>query len=484
MAQKVVTLYVDDTSIRVLVTGGQRAKKWADLPLEPGLVKNSVVLKPAEVAAKIRQLFKDHKINSKKVTLGISGLHCLTRPLLLPQLPKEMLEEAVRREAKRVLPVSPDQLYLSWTSLPSTDGKSHVFMVGTPVNVVDALVHTLHLAGLKPDLLGIKPLLLARIVKDLTAIIVDVQPTEFDIVIKADGIPQPVRTVSFPEGEITWQNKVSLIQNEINRTIDFYNADNKGFPLTPALPVFVSGELAEAAEQSQALSQKLNRPVIPLTPPFENTDGLNPNRYMANMGLVLKKAVPLHSPPLSLFNLNILPKVYQPEPISLIRITAVPSAISSIGFLLLLIFVTQSTLADISEVRGQLNSTTQLLQQKNHEKQHLINTIDESEQEMRNIGGLRTSIAAALESFEMQSQRMNSDLAVTLDVLPDTVSLAEINHNGTLFTLAGVATTEDEVLSYLSELKASGKFSRIQIANMNSIGDQGVRFNVVLNIES
>ncbi|GAG51530.1 unnamed protein product, partial [marine sediment metagenome] len=35
MAKKIVTLYVDDTSIRLLVTQGNRVRKWADVPLEP-----------------------------------------------------------------------------------------------------------------------------------------------------------------------------------------------------------------------------------------------------------------------------------------------------------------------------------------------------------------------------------------------------------------------------------------------------------------
>jgi len=36
MAKKVVTLYIDDISIRLLVAKGKRVQKWARLPLEPG----------------------------------------------------------------------------------------------------------------------------------------------------------------------------------------------------------------------------------------------------------------------------------------------------------------------------------------------------------------------------------------------------------------------------------------------------------------
>jgi len=105
MAKKVTTLYIDDVSIRLLVCKGRRVRRWADLPLEPGLVEGAVIIKEAEVATKIKQLLKDQKIISKKVIVGLSGLLCLTRPITLPQLPKAMLDEAVIREAKGVLPI-------------------------------------------------------------------------------------------------------------------------------------------------------------------------------------------------------------------------------------------------------------------------------------------------------------------------------------------------------------------------------------------
>ncbi|GAG99320.1 unnamed protein product, partial [marine sediment metagenome] len=139
-----------DASIRLMVTHDNRIRKWADLPLEPGLVKNSVVIKEAEVAAKIKQLFKDRKVKVKKVIVGLSGLHCLSRPITLPQLPKEMLDEAVRREAKRVLPVPLEQLYISWQTIPAPEGKIHVFLVAVPCKTADALLKVLRQAGLKP----------------------------------------------------------------------------------------------------------------------------------------------------------------------------------------------------------------------------------------------------------------------------------------------------------------------------------------------
>ncbi len=482
MAQKVVTLYIDDTSLRLLVTSGQRVKKWADVPLEPGLVKNSVVLKSEEVAAKIRQLFKVRKIDSKKVILGISGLHCLTRPILLPQLPKDMMEEAVMREAKRILPVSPEQLYLQWQPIPAPEGKAQVFLVAIPRTAADALFNTLRLAGLKSDLMDLKPMLLARMVKDTMAVIVDVQPNEFDIVVMAGGIPQPVRTVSFPDEAASWQEKISLIKDDVSRTIEFYNTNNPEMPLAATLPVWASGELGNESEQCQVLSDGLSRPVLPLPPPFESPDGLDPGRYAANMGLVLKKIAPKNGSGLSVSELNVVPVAYQPEPISLTRILAVPSAVIAISLLLFLALMIQNTSADITETRSQLNTTNQLLQQKMVQNQKYTDAIAELRQKVNNAETSGGNFALALSTLETQSEDVNSNLEVTVNSLPETVSLNSISHTGNTVALNGQAQSEEDLLSYLRVLEASERFSSITITSLRGASGANTNFSVTLGV--
>ncbi len=89
---------------------------------------------------RIKQLFQSQKVNTRKVILGFSGLHSLTRPATLPQLPKAMLPEAVAREARRVLPVPLDQLYLTWRTIPCPKGRIQVFIAATPRKTADSLV--------------------------------------------------------------------------------------------------------------------------------------------------------------------------------------------------------------------------------------------------------------------------------------------------------------------------------------------------------
>ena len=482
MAKKTVNLYIDDTSIRLLLAQGKRIKKWADLPLEPGLVKNGVVHKEATVAAKIKQLFQVRKINTKKVNIGVSGLNSFSRPLTLPQLPKVMLDEAVRREAKRVLPVPPEKLYLSWQSLPSPEGKSNVFLVAIPCKAADALFKMLHQVGLKPDLMDIKPLLLAKVVKEATAVIVDVQPTEFDIVIMAAGIPQPIRTVPVPSEALSWQEKLPMIRNELSRTIEFHNTNNPEERLDPDVPIYVSGELANESELCQSLSEEIGHPVLPLPSPLECPEGLDLNRYLANMGLVLKKISANHDTGLAVTSLNVLPVVYRPEPISLTRILVVPGAVIAIGFVLLLAALIQNSSADIAAIRERLNTTDQLLQQKLVQKQILAEKVAGLEKKIAQTKTSGGNFAAAVTSLEKQTSVVNGNLEVTMNNLPGSINLSNVSHTSGTLTIRGMAPTEEEVLSYLRELEESGRFSTITITSLRRVAGASMDFTLVLGV--
>ncbi|MFC1916012.1 PilN domain-containing protein [Chloroflexota bacterium] len=480
MAKKTVTLYIDDASIRVLLVQGKRIKKWADLPLEPGLVKNATIIKGAEVAAKIKQLFQVRKIKTKKVNLGISGLHCFSRPITLPRLPKVMLAEAVRREAKRVLPVPPEKLYLSWQSLPAPEGKSWAFLVAIPCKAADALFKMLRQAGLKPDLMDLKPLLLARVVKEATAIIVDAQPTEFDIVIMSDGVPQPIRTVPIPSEALSWQEKLPMIRNELSRTIEFYDSNNPEERLDPDVPIYVSGELANQSEACQSLSDELGHPVLPLPSPLECPDGLEPNRYLANIGLILKKLSPATEPGLAVTDLNVLPTAYRPEPISLTRVLALPSAVIAIASLFFLAALIQNTSADITSLHGQLDTTEQLLMQKLAYQQQLTEKIAELEKEIAEAENPSGNFDRAIANLKQQSNQVNGNLEVTVNSLPVDINLTSLSHTTSILTIKGGTPGEEEVLSYLRELDASDRFSDITITSLKRITEERMDFTLVL----
>jgi type IV pilus assembly protein PilM len=466
MAKKIVTLHVDDTSIRLLEAHGKRLRKWADMPLEPGLVKGGVVINEAEVASKIRQLLKDQKVKAKKVIIGLSGIHCLSRPLTFPQLPKEMLDEAVMREAKRVLPVPLEQLHISWQTIPVPGEKAQVYLLAVPRKSADAMVKTLHRAGLKPYLMDIKPLALARVAKEATAIIVNIEPTELDIVIMADGIPQPIRTVSFPSKALSWQERLSMIRDEIDRTIKFYNSNYADKSLDQSTPMFVSGELAENSKLASSLSEGLGYPVLPLSPSLECPESFPANRYMVNIGLVLKELRLGREAEALVVNPNALPLVYQPKPISWVRVIALPIIITVAAGLIPLWMLIQSGSANIASVQDQLDRTNQLFTEKQSQRLELKDNVVELQAALAEAEASRDNLTAALSSLDRQGSEVYHNLEEVVSALPDTIILKNINHTEGTLTVTGTSPSETEVLQYAQSLDGSGRFAGVFIASM------------------
>jgi type IV pilus assembly protein PilM len=480
MAEKLFTLYIDDASLRLMVTRGQRVRKWAEAPLEPGMVQNNVVIKEAEVTARIKQLLKAERVKTKKVILGLSGLHGLTRPVALPPLPKAMLAEAVVREARSLLPVSPEQLYISWQTTLTTEEKTEVFMVAVPRKTADTLVKTVQRAGLKVESMDLKPMALARVAREETAIIVDVQSTEFDIVVMAEGIPQPIRTVPFPAEAVSLSDKLPMIKKELDRTIKFYNSNNPEKPLDSSVSIFVSGELADEPESCQSLSDELGYPVLPLSSPLECPPSMPSSRYLANIGLALKELPLAKESGLSVADLDVLPEAYRPKPISLTRVLALPSVALFIGLLIPLVMFIQDTSADIAVTGTKIDTTNQLTQQRLSQREALTADIAELEAELAAAESSQASFTVALDSLEKQNKGINGDLELAVNCLPATANLASITHASQTLTLSGSSPSEAEVLAYLTSLDNSGRFAEIIVSSIKRVDDEGMDFTLVL----
>lgn len=481
MAKKVVSLYLEDSSLRLLVIQGQRIKNWADLPLAPGLVRNGAIIKEDEVAEHIRQLLKSQKVKAKKVIVGLSGLHCLSRPMLLPQLPRAMLAEAVVREARRVLPVPVEDLYLSWQALPTTEeGKTQVFVVGIPRKTADALIKMLDKLGLMPYLMDIKPLALARVVRQDTAVLVDVQSTEFDIVIVAGGIPQPIRTMAFPEEKLSWTDKLTRIGDELEKTIKFYNSNNPEKPLGQTVPIFVSGELADQPELYESLAADLGYPFSQMSPPFPCPEILEANRYLANMGLILKESsLDWVTTPL-VPNPNLLPEPYRPKPPSLKKVLALPGAVAIIGLVVPFSLLIQGASADSALIRGKLDTANQQLKQRLAQKQELTDSIAKLKKTIADTETATSGFATALKSLERASGGASGDMDAAVRNLSGAMMVTHLGLASNVLTISGRAPAETDVLGYVKRLNATGRFPEITVAGVKKIEGKGVDFTLIL----
>jgi type IV pilus assembly protein PilM len=467
MANNVVSLYIDDICVRVMVTRGKRISRVAELKLEKSLAEIDSKEKEIELGKKIRYLLKFNKIRTHKIILGISGLHCLTRPVALPEVPKAMLGEAVLREARRVMPMPLEQLYLSSQVISIAGGRTNVFLVALPRQMADMVIRVINYAGCKPYLMDIKPLALARLSPDATSIIMDVQPNEFDIVMMINGLPQPVRTIAFPHDALSFPDKYRYIKEELKRTLDFVRTKQEENQITPDTTMYISGELAEHPESFDELSAEFKIKTAKLALPLKYVKNLEPAPYLVNAGLALKEmAGETHAlKP----NFNALPAPYQPKKMSLNKIMALPAAVCAIAVLALMTVAVRDAAADLRIVQTQLDTASSLIAKKQAQKVDNNKIITSMEGQKTQVDAAYETYAGAYKKLMTTGNNMNSDVDAAVNSTHDGISIESITLTEAYVAISGSANTEEDVFRYVRDLTATARFQELTISAIERV---------------
>ncbi len=488
MANVVVTIHINDANLRLLVASGKCVSDYAEVALDPGLVKDGVVIDPVRVAAKIKDILRAKKIPATRATVAVSGLHSLCRVITLPTVPRSVLPEAVKHEAERVLAVPLEQFYLTWQTLEASKEEMKLFLTAVPRNTVDAMVATLQHADLKAELIDLAPLALARVVNRMTSVrmpkvmVVNIHSREIDIVLLVDGVPQLVRSLYIPGELSTLQDKLTSVREELGRTIKFYNSTRGEDTTSSMLPIFVVGE----ADQTEILKickmlggDTEGQPFLPLLSPLKWPRDLVQRQFMVNVGLALKKLAPGGGPGLSRVNLNILPGEHRPKPPSLKKYFVAAGfgiAVAAIG---LMAVVVQGRAADNEALSEQIQSTGQVLQTRQAEQRVQEKKTVQLEQQVAAAEHNRDAFVTVLSNFDSHQAIIDGDLYLLLDCLSSGLVLTDIRHIGSEMIVNGVADDEIYALDYADDVMASGRFDVLELTRIAR--DDG-RFDFVLTL--
>jgi type IV pilus assembly protein PilM len=484
MAKKVTTLFIRDDAINLLVMRGERVEKWAIMPLEPGLVSQGLIVDEAQVGAKLKELFKLQKLGMGKVIAGISGHNSVYRIITLPELPEAVLPEAIKREAKRVIPVPLEEVYLSYQTITTAQGETLVFLAAFPRNIADMLYQTLHKAGLQPYMMDLAPLALCRAANQPRSIIVNSRADHLDIMVIVDRVPQLIRRLSMPGETESLAERLDVVTEEIDRTIAFYNSSHAEEPLDAAVPMLVCGDLVRAPENWQALAEKSTHPVSVMPSPVESPEGFDANEFMVNIGLGLKELLPEKKESnFSLVNINTLPEVYRPKAVRLPSILAPVAITIGLGILVYLGIMVVNKSNRIGVLEDELTPLEILVEAENQQ----IATLEEE------IGLISPQVAAleiAAGIFDgtydillEARDKMNDDMSQIVSLQPGNL-LTAVNHIGDMVTLSGFTTTEGSIFNYARALRNSGRFPTVVITSIEAVEEDdeivGLNFEFLL----
>ena len=463
-----VTLNISATSIKLLSVEGGKVDKWGKAPLAPGLVRDGLILQPKAVGAAIDALFKSTKVPKEKVIISLTGLTFTYRFLSLPRVKPSLLDEAIHRAARKEMPLPLEELYLTWQAIGKGHDELDFLVLGVPRNLIDTVVETLEIARVKPYAMDLKPLALARAANRGEAIIADLEPDCFDIVLVTNGIPTIMHSITSRGEEATLEDNIQRLTDELSKTVKYYNSSHPENPLGSTTPLLLTGELSGGAA-SELIQAEIEYPIEPLVPPLKFPPDLPTALYASNMGLALKK-MPLKTASkgeATLYrdvNLNILSGKYRAraQPLRL-RNLLVPAALTIVIGLLFPLYQVKSQ-ADAMTMRLQTRLSTV-----SQELQATRLAIDEA----KTIEATLDEIVANADTLQEEHQYIlnrGRDFAgiskLVTTTLPPGARFTHIEIDTRRITVEGKADSAFTVIHYVMALEANEEFSEVRIAEI------------------
>jgi Tfp pilus assembly PilM family ATPase len=289
-SRDIVTLNIEVAEARVLIVNRGRILRWDSIALPAGMLRNGQVAQPAELGRALDELFGRCQAARQSVVVGLNGQRSLVRIFNLPPVDAKLLDDTIRREARRELPLPLDELYLTWQLLPAgiSSTTRPVFVLGIPRETIDTCLTGLRAAQVRAGAMDLKPLALARAVNVPDVLIADAEAATQDVIVVRGGIPIIVRSIGLPQPVRPPADQADALATEIQRTLDFYQSSMAAGrpPWTPVVCLTGLAGEDEGVRQQIGARWPLVQPAPALELPVDLPGGL----YLTNIGLALKKA--------------------------------------------------------------------------------------------------------------------------------------------------------------------------------------------------
>jgi len=445
----VITLEISSTDIRLMETSGRKVIKWASLSLEPGMFEDEVISDPQALAAVVKQLMTSSNIRGRDVIASVSGLYSLSRIVTVPTpLGESVTQQAVLEAAEEIIPLSEEELYLSWQTIGTGEGGQQVLVVGVPRDVVDSEVRTLRTVGVNPRMLDLKAMALARAVSREQALILNIEPTILDMIIVAGGLAEVMHTVAWQQDDLSVPERAEHLATALEMTVNFYNSHHPGFPLDPATPLFITGQMSGDLALVEELQAWAGYPIEPLTPPLEYPAHLPVSQYAVNFGLALKGTTPPKSQEQGGYSspdINLLPQTYRPWRPSVRQVQAFCAIIVAVILLFPLYQVTSGAMAETANLEARYTIINTELQRRQIEITNR-EPLQKAVNEYRTIINMGSGFAEDVRVINSEAEQL-------------AIEVKSIDHEGEQIKVTCEADSYTAFRDYITALEESGRFA-------------------------
>jgi type IV pilus assembly protein PilM len=254
----VVGLDIGTSSVKALELSetrrGYQLVNFGIKPIPPQAIVDGAVMDANAIIEAINSLFREYKIRTKNVVMGISGHSVIVKKISLPEMTAEELEESIHWEAEQYIPFDIEDVNLDFQILesaaPPEEGKMDVTLVAVKKDKIDEATSLAIQAGLTPVVVDLEAFALQNAYEvnyDLepgkNVALIDIGAGVMNINVIQDGTSVFTRDISIGGNQYT-----EAIQKELSVSYEQAEAVKKGERLANIDPVQVQNVIDSVSD--------------------------------------------------------------------------------------------------------------------------------------------------------------------------------------------------------------------------------------------
>jgi hypothetical protein len=490
------SITINDRSLRVLVTRGNRILHWSSADLPAGIVEDGIVRDSRRFTSALRvavlSLHEGSHLEHRKIGLVVSGRNTVQGRFVLLDTGDESMESAVLNLAAERMAVTPSDIQLDWDAKPlepaedaddqpsarssSNDDDDadpfEVYALGIFNNVLESNLRPIKQAGMRTVSVSPKSLSLAASVAEESAIIVDIERELISVIIIKQGLPEVVRDMH-STGDVNVDQWGKALSAHIERSVEFHDMLNPRETIGPETPVFLTGRGADTQRARTALIERRYN-VVSIPDVLDAPEGFPASEMAANVGVaVLRGKKPWQRssvPSVDRPSLQFVPAAYEPRALPVKPLAAsAAAAVFAVGL--------AAGYEQVSEVQQQRDEARVELVNLERQLDLRSNQMRQLVRDQALVSVVRTDAEAVLSTSERIRDR-DGGFSTTLDTitgsLPEGVSIDEVDDDGHLVAVNATAPTYAQLLDFTRSLEEAQGILDVRVTNIGSAGNQRV----------
>ena len=487
------TIAVNDRSIRVLVTRGNKVLHWSSGDIPRGVVEDGAVIdKPRferAIIAIVSSLYEGSRVRRRRTGVVISGRNTVQGRFVLLDHGEKRMDIAVKALAGERLSVTPSDVQMDWhaqalepivdddepvrsSSRDESDNDPgepfEVYALGIFRNVLETNLRPIKETGMMPVAVAPKALALAAAVHEKMAMIVDVELDSVSAIVVRDGLPEVVRDMHFSEklDDEQWGRALSA---HVERAVEFHDILNPQATILAETPVFVTGRGPDVERVTAALVKRRYN-VVQLPAGVDAPGDFPFDEMAANVGMAVlrgrklwqrRKAQDVERP-----DLRFLPAAYEPRTLPVKPIAAgAAAAVFALG-----LAVGYGEVSDVRSRTGDAHAQLASLERRIDQRVSKLRQQVRIETQVSRVRVEAEAVLAASGAIRNNEAGFSDSLDSIISRVPAGVSLDEVDDDGLMVTVRATSRSYDLLLDFTRQMEAASEFTKTRVT---SIGDKG-----------